>query len=208
MTKSEQTRAFIIKKVAPIFNKKGYAGTSLSDMTGATHLTKGSIYGNFANKDEVALAVFDYNLSLLNKGIKAITAGRTNVIDKLLKMADLYRSESKNTLTHGGCPILNTAVEADDTHPLLKEKVSKSIQAWKKTIESVTKEGIKKKEIRPGVNPAEFATEFISLIEGGIMLAKATGNISMLNTCIRRIEKIINTELKPAGRPPSADRSP
>jgi len=111
-------------------------------------------------------------------------------------------------LTHGGCPILNTAVEADDTHPLLKEKVSKSINAWKKTIESITKEGIKKKEIRPGVNPAEFATEFISLIEGGIMLTKATGNISMLNTCIRRIEKIINTELKPAGRPQLADRSP
>ena len=197
MTKSEQTRAFIIEKVAPIFNKKGYAGTSLSDMTEATNLTKGSIYGNFANKDEVALAVFDYNLSLFNKGIKAITAGRTNAIDKLLKMANFYRSEFKNTLTHGGCPILNTAVESDDTHPLLKEKVSKSIKAWKKVIESITKEGIEKKEVNSTVNPAEFATEYISLVEGGIMLAKATGNISLLNTCISRIEKIIHSELKP-----------
>lgn len=45
--KSERTRQFIIEKVAPIFNRKGYAGTSLSDLTEATGLTKGAIYGNF-----------------------------------------------------------------------------------------------------------------------------------------------------------------
>ncbi|MDO9376148.1 MAG: TetR/AcrR family transcriptional regulator, partial [Ferruginibacter sp.] len=65
MTKAEKTRNFIVEQTAPIFNKKGYAGTSLTDLTEATGLTKGSIYGNFANKDEVALAAYDYNLSLL-----------------------------------------------------------------------------------------------------------------------------------------------
>jgi AcrR family transcriptional regulator len=33
----------------------------MSDLTDATGLTKGSICGNFSNKEEVALAVFDYN---------------------------------------------------------------------------------------------------------------------------------------------------
>jgi TetR/AcrR family transcriptional repressor of nem operon len=37
---------------------KGYSGTSMSDITAATGLTKGSIYGNFENKDEVAIAAF------------------------------------------------------------------------------------------------------------------------------------------------------
>ena len=41
MTKAEQTKAFIIERVAPIFNTKGYQGTSLADMTKATGLTKG-----------------------------------------------------------------------------------------------------------------------------------------------------------------------
>ncbi len=67
MTKAEQTRAFIIEKTAPLFNKKGFEGTSLSDMTTATGLTKGSIYGNFSNKDEVALEVFDYNLQKIER---------------------------------------------------------------------------------------------------------------------------------------------
>jgi TetR/AcrR family transcriptional repressor of nem operon len=62
-SKSDRTRQFIIGSTANLFNMKGYAGTSLSDITGAFGLTKGSIYGNFANKEEVALAVFDYNYS-------------------------------------------------------------------------------------------------------------------------------------------------
>lgn len=43
MTKAEKTRNFIVEKTAPIFNMKGYAGTSLNDITAATGLTKGSI---------------------------------------------------------------------------------------------------------------------------------------------------------------------
>ena len=58
MSKAERTKNFIIEKTAPLFNMKGYSGTSMSDITAATGLTKGSIYGNFENKDEVAIAAF------------------------------------------------------------------------------------------------------------------------------------------------------
>jgi TetR/AcrR family transcriptional repressor of nem operon len=196
MGKAEKTKQFIVEKTAPIFNMKGFAGTSLSDITEATGLTKGSIYGNFANKDEIALEVFDYNVSLVNKGMNAIMAEAASAPEKLLKMADFYRSRIKNTLTLGGCPILNTAIDADDTHPLLKQKALKSIQTWKKKVESIVNVGIENREIRATVNAAEFATEFVALIEGGIMLSKITGNVSMLYTCINRLEKIINTELR------------
>src|SRR3982750_2907777 len=108
MTKAEKTRNFIVEKTARIFNMKGYAGTSLSDLTEATGLTKGSIYGNFANKDEVALAVFDYNLAKLNTGVNTAIAGSTTAAEKLLKMANFYRSKFKNMVTAGGCPIMNT----------------------------------------------------------------------------------------------------
>jgi TetR/AcrR family transcriptional repressor of nem operon len=58
MTKAEKTKAFIIERSAPLFNSKGYSGTSMNDLMEITGLTKGSIYGNFENKDEVALAAF------------------------------------------------------------------------------------------------------------------------------------------------------
>jgi TetR/AcrR family transcriptional repressor of nem operon len=196
MSKAENTRNFILQKTAAIFNRKGYAGTSLADLEEATGLTKGSIYGNFTNKDEVALAVFDYNLSRLSNGIDAALADGKTATGKLLNMANFYRLQFKHFVTEGGCPILNTAVEADDTHALLKEKVSGAIRAWKKKIESIIRKGIAAGEIRHTVNAGEFATIYIAMLEGGIMLSRATGNSSMLYHCIERLEKMINEELK------------
>src|SRR6478735_1428393 len=92
MGKAEQTRAYIVEKTAPIFNTKGYAGTSLTDMTDATGLTKGSIYGNFENKDEVALAAFDYNLAKVRGIIKAEMDKHATVKEKLLVYVDVYEN--------------------------------------------------------------------------------------------------------------------
>ncbi|RZL99390.1 MAG: TetR/AcrR family transcriptional regulator, partial [Pedobacter sp.] len=69
-SKAERTRQLIIEQTAPIFNTKGYAGTSMNDLTAATGLTKGAIYGNFENKDEVAVAAFDYNFSKITEHLK------------------------------------------------------------------------------------------------------------------------------------------
>ena len=68
-TKAERTTAFIIKTVAPVFNKHGYVGTSMSDLTHATGLTKGALYGNFENKEALAVAAFEYNSNKLLQAI-------------------------------------------------------------------------------------------------------------------------------------------
>jgi len=64
-TKAERTTQYIIETVAPLFNQRGYSATSLSDITSAVGLTKGAIYGNFKNKEELALKAFEHNKGLL-----------------------------------------------------------------------------------------------------------------------------------------------
>ena len=141
MSKAERTKAFIIEKTAPIFNKKGFAGTSLNDMTEATGLTKGSIYGNFANKDEVASAVFDYNLHKLNANVTAQFAKEKTAKGKLLVYVNNYEQIFNPSFKDGGCPILNTAVEADDTHPQLRKQAIKAVLAWKDKLIKILEEG-------------------------------------------------------------------
>ena len=66
MGKAEDTKQAIIEQAAALFNKKGYAATSIPNITEAKGLTKGSFYGNFNNKEEIELAAFDYNIKLMN----------------------------------------------------------------------------------------------------------------------------------------------
>jgi TetR/AcrR family transcriptional regulator, transcriptional repressor for nem operon len=196
MSKAERTSQFIIEKAAPIFNKKGYAGTSLNDLIEATGLTKGAIYGNFNNKDEVALAAFDYNLSYISKPITEMIRAKENSVEKLLAIPEFYKKWYVHFAERGGCAMLNAAVEADDNHPLLKKKVAATVNNWKKSIEKIILSGISNKEIKSGIDPSKMSSTFIALIEGGIMMSKITDDTSHLNAAMERMEQIINMELR------------
>jgi len=190
MNKAEKTRQFIVEKTAPIFNKKGFAGTSLSDMTEATGLTKGSIYGNFTNKDEVALAVFDHNWRKVSSLISQEIDKKSTVKEKLLVYVDY--DKLLNFPSTGGCPVLNTAVEADDTHPGLKKKAFDAFVNWKSRITGLLEEGIRRGEFSKTINPEQIALTMIAMIEGSIMIAKLTGKLAYRNAIMVSMKKLID----------------
>ena len=192
MSKAERTRQFIVEKTAPIFNTKGYAGTSLTDMTEATGLTKGSIYGNFASKDEVALASFDYNHGKVKSIIAQEMEKEKTIRGKLMVYANVYENFLKLPFPAGGCPLLNTSVEADDTHPELKEKVAEALTNWKNRVIALIKQGVENKEFKGPANPEQFALTMIATIEGAIMLVKATGKLNYRRLVLQSVEKMIN----------------
>jgi len=193
MTKAEKTRNFIIEKTAPIFNMKGYAGTSLNDIIAATGLTKGSIYGNFANKDEVALAAFDYNFSTNVSKIEAEISRQNTTEGKLLAYINIYQSLLINGISLGGCPILNTAIDADDTHPALRDKVLKAVLSWKNRIISLVEEGVLKHELNADNNPEQIALTIIAMIEGGVMVSRLTNKMENWKLIMNSLKKYIKS---------------
>ena len=147
MIRSEKTRQLIIEKTAPIFNKKGYTGTYLSDLTNATGLTKGSIYGNFKNKNEVAVEAFKYNYKFQTKQILHKINKETNTAKKLVTLLEHYKTAFKPIFDNGGCAILNTAIDSDDGNELLNKEVIKTIHNWHYTIASILEELVEEKKL-------------------------------------------------------------
>lgn len=196
ISKSDITKQLIIEKTATVFNTKGYAGTSINDLMLATGLSKGCIYGNFENKDEIALRVFDYNFGKVTQHMKDRIIATDNSIERLLVYPTTYRNYFRYSFLQAGCPILNTSTEADDTHPLLKKSAQKALDFWKTSIENQVKRGIERKEIKPDTNPIEIAVVMISIIEGAFMQAKVNNKMTELNIAMSFLEKLI-IDLKP-----------
>ena len=92
ISKSEKTAKYIIEKVAPIFNRKGYAATSMSDLTTATGLTKGAIYGNFQNKEELAIKSFNFSVNQVLKSISTHQNKNKSPLQKLYLITDFYKN--------------------------------------------------------------------------------------------------------------------
>lgn len=191
MKKSEQTRSYIIEKTAPVFNTLGYAGTSLSDITNATKLTKGSVYGNFADKDEVALAAFDFNVEQVNRVFANALAPHSTAKAKLLAYAELYRHYEQHKFPVGGCPILNTSTECDDTHPELKRKVAAALIGWKKDLGRIIEKGIAAGEFSRKTDPEQAALTIIALLEGSVLIGRTTGKASHRELVMHSLKQYI-----------------
>ena len=189
--RSESTRQFIIETCAPVFNQKGFAGTSITDLEKVTKLSKGSIYGNFENKDAVAIAVFEYNLENKLGLIRRWEDRAATFKGKLLAHIHIHYPNAETLFTAGGCPIQNTAIEADDTHEILREKAAAGLIRLQKGMEKLIKEGISAGEFYMDTRPLETALHIISLIEGAAMTAKLTKDMSLAVTLLAIAEKTV-----------------
>lgn len=196
MTKAERTRQHIIQKVASVFNRQGYAGTALSDIEVACGLTKGAIYGHFGNKDALAIACFDHNIAPLQKGLIRALSSTGNSHDKLKASIRFYREHFDEVASKGGCPLMNTSIEADDTLPFLKERVQQSISNWQEELVALIGRGKAEGCIETKVDAAQFATSMIGMIEGGILLAKAMDNALYFHQVINQLEELIEKDIR------------
>ncbi len=192
MTKAERTTRFIIERVSPIFNKKGVYGTSLNDLTEATGLTKGSIYGNFKNKDDLASSCFQYNLRFLQRGLYRSITLNGNAQYKLQALIDFYREHYEEVSQNGGCPLMNSAIEADDGYPLLKAEVAKTFDQWRRELINILSQSQAKGELDTNFDSERFANTFIAMIEGGILVAKSLNEPSHFFSIMESLEEMVS----------------
>ncbi|MEF9477932.1 TetR/AcrR family transcriptional regulator [Chryseobacterium sp. RRHN12] len=190
MAKGEATRQFIIEKAAPIFNTKGIAATSMSDIMEATKLSKGSMYVHFENKEVLACAAVEHNMQMLSDQLqKALSRFKTSR-EQLLAYIDFF-SDPNHPPVVGGCPLLNFGTEADDTNPVVKEKVNRGIKQGEKLLSGIIEKGIANKEFRADWNASDFATVVFAMLEGGHLMSRMAGNNDKMITIVNSLKKMI-----------------
>lgn len=195
MTKGDRTKQHIIEQAAPLFNKHGYAGTSLSDIMKATGLAKGGLYGNFKNKDEIAAMTFEYAYQKIKSAILMKLSGCNTVIERLVAITQFYRNYITNPPIEGGCPLLNTSVEADDSFPFLKARARAAQNEMLQSLTDMFQAGKKNGELLSTLQPQREAEMMYALIEGSIVMAKINDNPAILNRTLDRIRERIENEL-------------
>jgi TetR/AcrR family transcriptional regulator, transcriptional repressor for nem operon len=193
VSKGEQTREMILAQAAQLFSRQGYFGSSLADIMHETGLEKGGIYNHFSSKEQLALEAFDFSVELVRQRTRLALAGKVNAVDRLLAIVAVFQGLIEDPLLGGGCPILNTAVEADDAQPALRERARNAMDSWRETIHRIVKKGIDRQEIRPGVDADALATLLISSLEGAIMMSKLYGDNVHMRRVVEHLTNYITT---------------
>lgn len=197
MAKGQETRHRIVAQAAPLFNQQGYSGTSLSDIMQATGLEKGGIYNHFGGKEQLALEAFDFAYQQMSdRFAQALRENRGSSARQLLAVIHVAARNYEEPPVAGGCPILNTAVESDDTHPLLKQRAREATDAWRQMIQRLVTKGIARNEFEPETDGDELATLLISALEGGLMLSKLYDDPIYLERVTNHLTMHVQSKLK------------
>ncbi|WP_205502969.1 TetR/AcrR family transcriptional regulator [Rufibacter psychrotolerans] len=195
--KAEQTRQLIVARAAELFNQKGFAGTSYQDLMAATGVTKGCLYGHFGSKEELAVVAFEYAAQLLIDRVGAAMAPYEHAGQRLRALLQFYRTYLAHPVLAGGCPLLNTAVEADDNQPALHQRVILVLDRLHKGVRKLLELGQAQGVFNPAANASALATFFIATVEGAILLGKAYNQEQPLHTVLDQLERFLQQELGP-----------
>lgn len=196
MAKGEDTRLMIIEKSSKLFNQKGFAGTSMSDIMKSTQLKKGGIYNHFSSKEEIRLASFYYNFDLMKKAVNEIIKAKNSSEEKLLAMFDFYRDYALNPVIEGGCPIINSIIDSTQHDIHLREAVDNAIEQLLNSLIRIIKNGKRFNEFSDEVDEEKSAITIYSLIQGGILLSRGKNDKAYMNAVCDQLNDYITTHLK------------
>ena len=189
MRKGERTQARIVARSAPVFNTRGYFGTSMADIVRETGLGKGGIYNHFESKEQLALEAFAYSTGIIRERFEAAMSGKEGALERLFAVVEVLGDLAENPPVVGGCPLLNTAVEADDANPPLKEKAQKTLADWLGLIGSLVKEGISNGELEPDVDPRRTASVVVATLEGAVMMSKLDEDPAHMHRAVEHLKE-------------------
>ncbi|HEX7016954.1 MAG TPA: TetR/AcrR family transcriptional regulator [Cyclobacteriaceae bacterium] len=192
MNKAARTRQHILERTAPVFNRKGYSGTSLNDLTRATGLTKGALYGHFRSKEDLALQAFRHAMQLVRTGVRGSLAHKRSSRERLLGLLEFYAAYVLDPPLPGGCPLLNTAVQADDDITFMRRAVRKELDATVDFVQHLLEEGIASGEFRPVADTRALAFVFFCSVEGAVMYARAVRSTEAMTYITEYCRQIID----------------
>lgn len=172
MGKGDETRQRIIETSAALFNTRGYFGVSVADVAKEANLEKGSLYNHFGGKEAIALASLDYAVVLFQRRLQEKLEGQAEGRARLEAVIETFVSVVEDPFLPGGCAMMNTAVEADDAQPALREAAKEAYRELLRFMKWNLLAGMRKGEFRRDADADMIATSIVALMEGGIVLAR------------------------------------
>jgi TetR/AcrR family transcriptional regulator, transcriptional repressor for nem operon len=191
LNKGQLTRQRIIEIAAPIFNQRGYEGCSMQAVMEATGLEKGCLYRHFSSKEELAAEAFRY---ALRQAVKMRTADLDHIEGAVAKLRHIVQRfvEAPSPMA-GGCPLMNTALDADDGNLVLRRLAAEGLSQWKSGLSGIVTGGIQSGEIMPHAEPQRIADTVIATLEGALMISRIEGTRNALRHAQATLEMVLDS---------------
>lgn len=191
------TRERLLQTAARLFHEQGFAATGVATICREAGVNAGSLYHFFPSKDALLLGVLRWYEDHLDPIIMGpVEAAEPDPIERIFVLLSRYRAGMVATECRMGCPVGNLALEVSDTHPEARPHIDTNFTNWSARIEGWLDEAADR--LPTGTDRGALARFVLTVMEGGIMQARASDELGPFDDSVRQLRAYIDSLLERA----------
>ncbi|GII98349.1 TetR family transcriptional regulator [Sediminihabitans luteus] len=169
-------RAAVVRRLGELFRERGYATSSLADVTAATGLGRGSLYHLFPDgKPQMLAAVLDDVDAWFEREVFAPLRDDGDGIERMVDAVDAY-------FRSGGRLCLVGRVALEPVDDVLARRLAAWFDRWRVALDVALRA-----RGATADDAADLAEETLAAVQGGLVLAHATGDPAVFGRALRRV---------------------
>ena len=185
------TRDQILDAAERLIHLQGYHCTSLDDVLRESGVGKGNFYYYFKSKEELGYAIMDRVVeAFVERTLEPIFADLSaDPIAQIHTLLDRVLDNQRARNCVGGCPMGNLASELSDVHEGFRRRLAGIFLEWRVKLTQALERGQSSGRVRQACRPTEVGQFVVAALEGAILLAKLTKDISVLEMCVQELKR-------------------
>jgi TetR/AcrR family transcriptional regulator, transcriptional repressor for nem operon len=176
------------------FWSRGYAATSVDDLTTVTGLGKGSLYGAFGDKHGLFLrALDDYITSAIESVRGQLRDPGYSAFDRLTRHVRAQARAVAADASRRGCMMAKSAAELGATDDDVERTVERAYATWRGELVDCIKQAQRDGAVDDKTNPQALATTLLAFMRGLEALHKGGAKPAQIKSAADEMIALIPT---------------
>ena len=187
------TRDRLIVAATELFWQQGFDATPVSQILTRAQANPGSLYHYFRTKEALLNAVLERYLEVFQSAVlDPVFATAHDPMQKVLAVFEHHRATLLAGGLAGGSPLGNLAAEVADRFPVAQQALATNFDQWVDAIEKCLDEI----PLRTDVDRRQIAVLVVSVLEGGILLARAYKSLTPFDASVAELQRHIEDSIE------------
>jgi TetR/AcrR family transcriptional regulator, transcriptional repressor for nem operon len=184
-------RGRILDATAACFQRDGYRGTNIRDVTRAAGTTSGALHHHFPTKKALGMAILAERVATaVETTWIARVRSAPSAVEGVLSVFDDVIAELDAKHRVEGCPLNNLAIELALVDDEFRQQIERIFAKWRRAIADKAKSD-RRTGNEPSYDPNAWAQLSVAQFSGAMAMAKAAQSTKPLKVSARILRQLI-----------------
>lgn len=175
--RAEATRTSVLMAAARVFERKGFAGSTISDILDEASVTKGALYFHFDSKESLAAAIIEQQADWREAHAPESRWAMQRIIDLSFRFVHALRSD----------PLVRASIRLTLERNTFRTDDPSPYEGWVSTVAQLFVEARDAGELQADVDPERAAAVAVAALTGTQLVSEA---LSGREDVVERVEDL------------------